>query len=347
MANYMLAVDPVYLLSDDEYKSMSKGAGRAKTTGEAEHLIKHALRNNPDFKFADVFQSQDETHEIMMHDFLMEHPTNKRGMHNMGELETPNELFSFVVVDDEWIEKHPDVVAQGVSVELDHRIDPHKLHANDGALKDGRTAGFMRYDTYKTPIMTMMPDGPVDLKDETIQGMEDHADDMQASMSQRKMRWLQLKDVYNTTLATSQTSDKNSRVLLNAVKAGWNFNLNFSKKLDRHQHPEQYDERGNKKPEWRMKRDMVRKKEDEKANAEKDEQKSSLRKMVDRMSDSALGKIVAAGAAVYKENKNNPTPTRQDQLFDNGIQLLSEQERVNSIEQQQQDETQQQDDMQL
>lgn len=193
---YLLAIDPVALLGDEQFAKLSKHHkyDANTTTGEAADDIKAELQKR--FEFADVFQATDETHKINAHEFLMADKTGNRGMHDIGTMETPTELLAFVTVTEEWLEQHPDEAKNSTTLKLDPRIDPKKLHANDGATKDGKTAGFIRYGDYKTPVMMLMPDGPAVYHDETVSDMERQADEREHALRSRKGKFLQVHEAF-------------------------------------------------------------------------------------------------------------------------------------------------------
>lgn len=187
MANYLMAIDPVLLLNKNELADFTRNQKKYKTTGEAADKLNQTLQK--DFPFAGVFQSTDETHCVLAHEFMLADKTGNREMHDMGRLETPSNLMAFVTVDDNWINDHPNEAKAGAYFQMDSRIDPTQLHANDGATKDGKTTGFVRYGQYKTPVMALMPDGPLDkYNDETVEQQEAAADAREAAMRKRDFK---------------------------------------------------------------------------------------------------------------------------------------------------------------
>lgn len=187
MANYLMTIDPVLMLNKDELADFTRNQKKYKTTGEAADKLNQTLQK--DFPFASVFQSTDETHNVSAHEFMLADKTGNRKMHEMGRLQTPSNLMAFVAVDDDWINAHPSEAKASAYFQMDSRIDPTQLHANDGATKDGKTTGFVRYGQYKTPVMALLPDGPLDkYKDETVDQQEAAADEREATMRKRDFK---------------------------------------------------------------------------------------------------------------------------------------------------------------
>lgn len=195
MANYLMTIDPVLVLNKDELADFKRNQKKYKTTGEAADKLNQTLKK--DFPFANVFQSTDETHRVTAHEFMLEDKTGDRGMHDMGRLQTPSNLMAFIAVDDDWINAHPEEAKAGAYFQMDSRIDPTQLHANDGATKDGKTTGFIRYGQYKTPVMALLPDGPLDkYNDETVEQQEAAADEREAAMRRRDFKLQAIHDAW-------------------------------------------------------------------------------------------------------------------------------------------------------
>lgn len=210
MSKYLLAIDPVLLLSEKQMTKITKNSESMKNSGTVGDAVKDIL--SKEYEFADLFQSTDETHTVNVHDFLMKEKTNERGMHNIGDLKTPTGLVAYVTVDDEWMKNHPNEVEAGAYVELDPRVDVQQLHANDGATKDGQTTGFIRYGDYKTPVMAMLPAGPINI-DETVEDMERMADEREMSLRNRQSKVATIHSAFRSANAGSS---------LDAFLAGWN-----------------------------------------------------------------------------------------------------------------------------
>jgi hypothetical protein len=175
------------MLNKKELANFASNRDKYKTTGEAADKLNQTL--NKDFAFAQVFQATDETHRIDAHEFMLADKTGNRKMHDMEQLKTPSNLMAFVTVTDEWIDKHPDEAKAGAYFKMDPRIDPNQLHANDGATQDGKTTGFVRYGDYKTPVMALLPAGPLDkYKNETIDQQEAAADARENQMRKRDFK---------------------------------------------------------------------------------------------------------------------------------------------------------------
>lgn len=226
MANHLLAIDPVLLMSSSQFKKLSKADDI--NNGYAADYLKSELQKQ--FEFADVFQSTDETHKLKVHEFMLANKTGERKMHDVGTLETPSDLLAFVSVTDKWLEEHPEIADAGAHFELDPRINPKDLHGNDGATKDGKTTGFMRYSHYKTPIMMLVPDGPVNYHDETVEDMERFADEREERLRSRRFDMKKLQTVY------SSFQDANQGSAFKAFMIGWNL-------ADRINNPEKYQQK--------------------------------------------------------------------------------------------------------
>lgn len=209
MANYLLAIDPVLLLSKRQFNKISEDYKSLEDNGASQDAIKDEISKS--FEFADVFQSTNDVHNFKAHEFLLADKTGQHGMHDIGQLKTPSDLLAFVSVDDEWLKEHPNEAKAGSYIKLDDRIDPKKLHANDGATKDGRSAGFIRYDNYKTPVMAVLPEGPID-ENETVEEMEREADKREGALRARKSK---LSTIHNAYKMAQQGSS------LDAFLTGW------------------------------------------------------------------------------------------------------------------------------
>ena len=223
MANHLLAIDPVLLMSSSQFEKLSKDTDI--NNGHAADYLKSELQKQ--FEFADVYQSTDETHKLKVHEFMMANKTGERTMHDAGTLETPSDLLAFVSVTDEWLDEHPEIADAGAHFELDPRINPRDLHGNDGATKDGKTTGFLRYSHYKTPIMMLIPEGPVNYHDENIEDMERAADEREESLRSRRFDMQKLKNLH------SSFQEANRGSAFNAFMIGWNL-------ADRINNPEKY-----------------------------------------------------------------------------------------------------------
>lgn len=223
MANHLLAIDPVLLMSSSQFEKLSKDDDI--NNGHAADYLKAELQKQ--FKFADVYQSTNETHKLKVHEFMLANKTGEREMHDAGTLETPSDLLAFVAVTDEWLDGHPEIADAGAHFELDPRIDPKDLHGNDGATKDGKTTGFMRYSHYKTPIMMLIPEGPVNYHDEAVEDMEQAADEREGDLRNRRFSMQKLRNLH----ASFQEANRGSA--LSAFLVGWNM-------ADRLNNPEKY-----------------------------------------------------------------------------------------------------------
>ena len=212
MANHLLAIDPVLLMSSSQFKKLSKDTDI--NNGHAADYLKSELQKQ--FKFVDVYQSTDETHKLKVHEFMMANKTGERKMHDAGTLETPSDLLAFVSVTDEWLDEHPEIADAGAHFELDPRINPKDLHGNDGATKDGKTTGFLRYSNYKTPIMMLVPDGPVNYHDEDVEDMERAADEREKHLRGRRFDMQKLQNLH------SSFQDANRGSAFSAFLVGWN-----------------------------------------------------------------------------------------------------------------------------
>ena len=231
MANHLLAIDPVLLMSASQFDKLSKDDNI--TNGHAADYLKKELQKQ--FEFADVYQSTDETHELKVHEFLLANKTGERSMHDAGKLETPSDLLAFVSVTDEWLESHKEIADAGAHFELDPRVNPKELHGNDGATKDGKTTGFLRYSHYQTPIMMLVPDGPVNYHDEDVDDMERAADEREDGLRERKFSMQKLQNLH----ATFQEAGRGSA--FNAFMVGWAM-------ADRINNPEKYQSAPRGKP---------------------------------------------------------------------------------------------------
>lgn len=226
MANHLLAIDPVLLMSSSQFQKLSKD--NDINNGHAADYLKSELQKQ--FEFADVYQSTDETHKLKVHEFMLANKTGERKMHDAGTLETPSDLLAFVSVTDEWLEAHPEIADAGAHFELDPRINPKDLHGNDGATKDGKTTGFMRYSHYKTPIMMLVPEGPVNYHDEAVEEMERVADEREGRLRSRRFDMKKLQNLH------SSFQEANRGSALSAFMVGWNL-------ADRINNPEKYQQK--------------------------------------------------------------------------------------------------------
>lgn len=226
MANHLLAIDPVLLMSSSQLKKLSKDADI--NDGRAADYFKSELQKK--FEFADVFQSTDETHKLKVHEFMLANKTGERKMHDAGTLETPSDLLAFVSVTDKWLEENPEIAAAGAHFELDPRINPKDLHGNDGATKDGKTTGFIRYSHYKTPIMMLVPDGPVNYQDESVEEMERVADEREERLRSRRFDMKKIQKFYSAYKEAQRGS------AFSAFMVGWNL-------ADRINNPEKYQQK--------------------------------------------------------------------------------------------------------
>lgn len=226
MANHLLVIDPVLLMSSSQFEKLSKDDDI--NDGRAADYLKSELQKQ--FEFADVYQSTDETHKLKVHEFMLANKTGERKMHDAGTLETPSDLLAFVSVTDKWLEEHPKIAEAGAHFELDPKINPKDLHGNDGATKDGKTTGFIRYSHYKTPIMMLVPDGPVNYQDESIEEMERIADEREERLRSRRFDQKKLKTIY------SAFQDAKRGSAFNAFMMGWRL-------ADRLKNPEKYQEK--------------------------------------------------------------------------------------------------------
>lgn len=211
MSNYLIAIDPVLLLTDDETDRITNDEKAMENSGSIADAIKETITDK--YAFADVFQSTSEKHSIKVHDFLMADKTHQRGMHDIGTLQTKTDLIAYAVVNDDWIEKHPDETKACAKVKLDDRIDPKQLKANDGATKDGRTTGFIRYGEYKTPVMVMVPTSKVNYKYESVKDMEQAADEREQRLRNRKSTFSMIRSAYQMAKQSST---------IDAFMVGWN-----------------------------------------------------------------------------------------------------------------------------
>ena len=211
MSKYLVAIDPVLLLSEKQLDKISKDKRTLTSTGQVGDVVKDMLQK--DYEFADVFQSTDEKHSVKMHEFLLADKTGERKMHDAGELETPTGLVAYVAVDEEWIKNHPEQAAASAHVKLDPRIDVTKFKANDGATEDSKTTGFIRYGDSKTPVMAMLPAGDLDYRHETISEMEKRADEREGDLRNRQSTFQQVSSAF-------QQAKRGS--MLDAFMVGWN-----------------------------------------------------------------------------------------------------------------------------
>jgi len=231
MANYLLTIDPVLLLTDKQMSKITKDKKDMQNNGTAGDAVKEVLQHN--FEFADVFQSTYEEHTIKVHDTLMAdkiaEKAGRKGTTKMGDLKTPTGLIAYVTVTEEWIKNHPEETKAGVCFELDPRIDPKELHANDGATKDGDSAGFVRYGKYKTPLMTMLPKNKK-LENEKIEDMELAADQREKSLRERTA------DTFKNTAKAFQNASRGS--YMQAFIYGFKLGSSLGKKPEKDNAPE-------------------------------------------------------------------------------------------------------------
>ena len=201
-----MTIDPVLMLNKEELADFAKNYDKYKTTGEAADKLNQTLGKN--FAFAQVFQATNETHRVDANEFALANKT-----HDTGQLKTPSNLMAFVVVTDEWINKHPNEAKAGVCFKMDPWIKPEQLHANDGATRDGKTTGFVRYGDYKTPIVTLSPAKSLDkYKDETADQQEAAADAREVKMRDRDFKIEAIHSAWR---------DARNGTVLDGFLAGW------------------------------------------------------------------------------------------------------------------------------
>lgn len=211
MANYLMTIDPIKMLNKRELADFSRHRDQYQTTGAAADKINQMLEK--DFPFVQVFQSTAETHQVEAHEFMLADKTGKRELHKLGKLKTPSKLMAFVSVSDDWLKTHPKEAKAGAYFEMDPRIDPHLLHASDGATKGGKTMGFIRYGSFQTPVMHLVPAGPASQYDkETVPQEEAAAAARQSKMRQRHFKFELIQNAWREIRSGSA---------VNGFLAGW------------------------------------------------------------------------------------------------------------------------------
>lgn len=205
MSNYLLGIDPVLLLTDNQKNRLDK---TSNSQGDLADNIQNILSDK--FEFAEVYQSTTEKHEMKMDNYLLSKQGPKK-MNFVGEFQTPSGLMSYIVVDDQWVKNNPNLLSVAAGAKLDDRIDINKLKGNDGATKEGETTGFIRYNNNQAPSMIIVPSWKHKYND-TVEAMEAQADAREKALRNRPSK---LQMIHREFEAIKQGSG------INAFMSGW------------------------------------------------------------------------------------------------------------------------------